>query len=107
MGPSGDCQSAMKSYLSKNGIAVIGHHDASHWVQKHLGQKQKLYLSVPDKRKRICGRKVSIRDQPTFIMDLGPKHVRMISAIVYGKKCKTRKHRPGDGVSVCQAKGHE
>lgn len=40
----------MKSYLSKNGIAVIGHHNASHWIQKHLEQKQKLYLSVPDKR---------------------------------------------------------
>ena len=40
-----------KSYLSKNGIAIIGHHDASHGVQKHLGPKQRLYLSVPENRK--------------------------------------------------------
>lgn len=24
------------THLSKKGIAIVGHHDASHWVQKHL-----------------------------------------------------------------------
>lgn len=37
-----------KSNLSKDGIAIIGHHNASHWVQKHLGEKPKFYLIVPD-----------------------------------------------------------
>ena len=75
-----------KSYLSKNGIAIIGHHDASHGVQKHLGPKQRLYLSVPENRKGKPVAEVSVWDKPTFIIDFGPKHVRMISAIVYWKE---------------------
>lgn len=96
-----------KSYLSKNGIAIIGHHNTSHGVQKHLGPKQKLYLSAPENRKEKCVAEVSAWDKPTFIIDFGPKHVRMISAIVYWKENTKRvKHKREAGDCAFQGKGH-
>jgi len=73
-----------ETYFSKNSIAVVGHHDPTHGVQQHLQPKEQQYLHRPVPRvvfQSACSAGVSA-EVLTFIIALGPRHVRMMSAIV-------------------------